>query len=233
MTEGVRVEPVAGWPRVRVERGAIARTGAQEAAIASAWDAMCARNPRYFNGRILSFESYDAAAGVAVARDAAYRDHACRGAVDLGIAFFGITGVLCVGEGAARRFFVARRGDSVHEYPGQWEFGPCGGIDPPAEGDELGAEELLAELRREAMEELGIALDTRGARALALVHDDPVGSTDLMVLVPLGHEPVADRNWEYSQTRWATLGEIVDWAGPGDVIPTTRALAAWMAGAGV
>lgn len=233
MTDGVRVEPVAEMPQVRVERGVIARTDAQEAAIAAAWDAMCARNPRYFNGRILSFESYDAAAGIAVARDAAYRDHACRGVVDLGIAFFGITGVLCVGEDAARRFFVARRGESVHEYPGQWEFGPCGGIDPPAEGDELASGALLAELRREAMEELGIDLDTRGARALALVHDDPVGSTDLMVLVPLGREPAAEGNWEYSQTRWATLKEILAWDGPGDVIPTTRALAAWMAGAGV
>jgi 8-oxo-dGTP pyrophosphatase MutT (NUDIX family) len=231
---GCRVEPVRGAVTVRVVREPVARTPEQAAGIAAAWDRLCASNPRYFNGRILSFESYDAATGVAVARDEEYRAHAAKRSVDLGLSFFGITGVLCVGEGAGTRYMLARRGESVHDYPGQWEFGPCGGIDPPASGDTLTPADLVAELAREAREELGIDLTGAELTHLALVHDRPaIGSTDLMVRCRLASEPVTASNWEVSGTRWVTLDELVAWGErrPEAIIPTTRALAAWLAGA--
>ncbi len=235
---GCVVEPVTGPLTVRVLREPVARTPAQAAGIAAAWDALVAQNPRYFNGRILSFESYDPAAGIAVARDEEYRAHAVKRSVDLGLKFFGITGILCApGEDGLDRIMLARRGATVHDYPGMWEFGPCGGIDPPKSGDVLTPEDLAAELGREAREEIGLDVTDATLTHLALVHDTPdIGSTDLMVMVRLASMPDAARaNWEVSATRWLTLSELTAWgqAEPQAIIPTTRAMAAWMVREGV
>jgi 8-oxo-dGTP pyrophosphatase MutT (NUDIX family) len=230
---GCVVEPVTGPLTVRVLREPVARTPAQAAGIAAAWDTLAAQNPRYFNGRILSFESCDPATGIALARDEEYRAHAVKRTVDLGLKFFGITGILCTpGPEGTDRVMLARRGATVHDYPGMWEFGPCGGIDPPESGDTLTPDDLAAELRREAHEELGLDLTDAGLTHLALVYDTPdIGSTDLMVLVRLPSIPDAARaNWEVSATRWLTLAELAAWAEaePDAIIPTTRAMAAWM-----
>ncbi len=240
---GCVVEPVAGPLTVRVLREPFARTPAQAAGIESAWNAMLARNPRYFNGRILSFESYDPGSGIATARDEEYRAHAVKRSVDLGLKFFGITGILCAPDaGGVDRVMLARRGPTVHDYPDLWEFGPCGGIDPPtpprsAKGDTLTPDDLATELRREASEELGLDLTSATLTHLALVHDTPdIGSTDLMVLVRLPAMPeAAAANWEVSATRWLTLLELAAWcqARPHEIIPTTRAMAAWMAREGM
>lgn len=230
---GCVVEPVTGPLTVRVLREPVARTTAQAAGIAAAWDALVARNPRYFNGRILSFESYDPATGIAEARDEEYRAHAVKRSVDLGLKFFGITGILCApGEDGVDRVMLARRGATVHGYPGMWEFGPCGGIDPPQAGDLLTPADLAAELGREAREEIGLDVSVATLTHLALVHDTPdIGSTDLMVLVRLPAMPdTAGTNWEVSATRWLTLAQLAAWAEaePHAIIPTTRAMAAWM-----
>jgi 8-oxo-dGTP pyrophosphatase MutT (NUDIX family) len=235
---GCVVEPVTGPLTVRVLREPVARTSAQSAAIAAAWDALVAKNPRYFNGRILSFESYDPVTGTAVARDEEYRAHAVKRTVDLGLKFFGITGILCArGDDGLDRVMLARRGATVHDYPGMWEFGPCGGIDPPKAGDVLAPDDLAAELSREAQEEVGLEESGATLTHLALVHDTPdIGSTDLMVLVRLASVPdEAAANWEVSATRWLTLPELVAWgeAEARSIIPTTRAMAAWMLGHGV
>lgn len=230
---GCVVEPVTGPLTVRVLHEPVARTPAQATGIAAAWDALVARNPRYFNGRILSFESYDPATGIAAARDEEYRAHAVKRTVDLGLKFFGITGILCApGNDGLDRVMLARRGATVHDYPGMWEFGPCGGIDPPKAGDVLTPEDLAAELGREAREEIGLDVSDARMTHLALVHDTPdIGSTDLMVLVRLASMPhAAAANWEVSATRWLTLAELASWAQtePHAIIPTTRAMAAWM-----
>lgn len=232
---GCVVEPVSGPLTVRVLREPVARTPTQAAGIATAWDAMVVRNPRYFNGRILSFESYDPGAGVAVARDEEYRAHAAKRTVDLGLKFFGITGILCVrGPDGLDRVMLARRGATVHDFPGMWEFGPCGGIDPPGAeiGDTLTPDDLTRELCREASEELGLDVSGATLTHLALVHDTPdIGSTDLMVLVRLPGVPdTGATNWEVSATRWLTLAQLAAWAEaePHAIIPTTRAMAAWM-----
>jgi 8-oxo-dGTP pyrophosphatase MutT (NUDIX family) len=224
---------------VRVLREPAPRTPEQSRAVADAWEGLVRANPRYFNGRILAFESYDAASGVVRARDEEYRAHAVKRSVDLGLSYFGITGVLCApGVDGRARLMLARRGPTVHDYPNLWEFGPCGGIDPPAAGDTLTPDDLRAELAREAAEEVGLDLGGAELEHLALVHDTPdIGSTDLMVLVRLpAMPPAAERavNWEVSDTRWVTRSELEDWCvrEPRAIIPTTRALAAWLARSG-
>lgn len=223
----VRIEPISAPITIEVLRDPILPNAEQERSIERAWQGLCAKNPRYFNGRILSFESYDPSTGVAIARDVEYRLHAVRDTVDSGIAFFGVTGVLRAVDSGRSRFMLGKRGESVHQYPNQWEFAPCGGIDPPPAGQEvLSPSEIAQELCREGQEELGMDLSTAVPKPLALVHDDPVGSTDLMMLIDLPKEPAAGRNWEYSETNWLTLDDI--WALQRDsgeiVIPTTLAM---------
>ncbi len=232
---GCVVEPLAGPLTVRVLREPVPRTARQAVGIEAAWNSLLAANPRYFNGRILSFESYDPGSGTATARDEEYRAHAVKRSVDLGLKFFGITGILCAPDAdGVDRVMLARRGPTVHDYPNLWEFGPCGGIDPPpsAQGDTLTPDILAAELRREAHEELGLDLTGATLTHLALVHDTPdIGSTDLMVLARLPAMPhTAAANWEVSATRWLTLPELAAWCDtrPHEIIPTTRAMAAWM-----
>lgn len=223
----VRVEPLNGAITIEVRRAALPTSTEQHALTEEAWQTLCAQNPRYFDGRILSFESYDAARGTVTARDVAYRLHAVRSTVNSGVAFFGVTGLLRV----AGRYMIGKRADSVHDYPGQWEFAPCGGIDPPPAGqDILSPDEIAQELRREAREELGIDLSATDPAPIALVHDEPVGSTDLMMLIDLSNQPVTTGNWEYAETRWLTLIEIQALQGAEDesVIPTTLAVADYL-----
>jgi hypothetical protein len=228
-TNGVRVEPITAPITIDVRREPNLPDPESEPLVERAWQRLCADNPRYFNGRILSFESYDANTGIACARDVEYRLHAVRESVDSGIAFFGVTGVLRVIDSGTARFMLGKRGISVHEYPNQWELAPCGGIDPPPPGqDTLSPGEIARELWREGHEELGLNLDGIEPEPIALVHDDPVGSTDLMMLLDLPGIPTSGRNWEYSQSRWLTLDEIdALHASPGEsVIPTTLAMLA-------
>lgn len=234
---GCRVEPLGGPITVRVTPGPPERTPEHAAAIDRAWAGLLETNPRYFNGPILAYESYDPATGIATARREEYRAHAVKRSVDLGLSFFGITGVLSVRDASGPdRLLLTRRSETVHDFAGRWEFGPCGGIDPPTPdaADRLTPDDLAAELAREAAEELGIDLGDADLRHLALVHDTPdIGSTDLVVLARLPTRPTPTRNWEVTGVRWLTLAELVGWCerSPDEVIPTTRAVAAWMAGA--
>lgn len=224
-----RVEPVDPAITIEVRREPLLPNPEQATRIDQAWQALCAHNPRYFNGRILSFESYDPRTARVVARDVEYRLHAVRETVDSGIAFFGVTGLLRVRQSGTDRYLVGKRGASVHEYPDQWEFAPCGGIDPPADGrDHLSTGDIAQELWREGSEELGLDVSGTAPVPVALVHDDPVGSTDLMMLVDLGSAPAGAKaaNWEYQATRWLTLDEIdALHASEETVIPTTLAMA--------
>lgn len=230
---GARVVPLAGPVTVRVLRERAERDAEIAAAIDAAWERLVARNPRYFNGAILSFEAYDADRGVITARVEEYKAHAVRLTVDSGIDLLGVTTILrAPGSDGAARYLLGRRGVGVHDYPGQWEFGPCGGIDPP-EGDSLSPGDINSEAAREAAEEAGVSLTDARIRHLALVHDGPaIGSTDLMVLVDFDAMPGTTTGWEYGAVRWVTMDELVEWCrrSPGEVIPTTRAVVAWMSG---
>jgi 8-oxo-dGTP pyrophosphatase MutT (NUDIX family) len=112
-------------------------------------------------------------------------------------------------------------------YPGLWEFGPSGGVDPPPpERTRLTADELAAALAREADEEAGIDLRPGAAdvELVALLTDDHARSVDLVARCrlrkPIDHRRAgvcaaaseAAGRWEYVDAAWLTGEELAAFA---------------------
>ena len=192
--------------------------------IDSAWDTLCAGNPRYFNAPILCFGSYDDATGVIRATLEEYKNHAVRDSINLNHSLLAVTGVLQArGREGQTMYFVGKRSPSTHRYGHLWEFGPCGGIDVP-DSDHMTVDDIIAELGRETLEEAGFVMGSAEASPIALVHDDRVGSTDIVLRVTLPSIPEMSTGWEYSDARWIEHDELFKWMArrPNDFIPTAR-----------
>jgi 8-oxo-dGTP pyrophosphatase MutT (NUDIX family) len=193
---------------------------------------LCNQNPRYFNGGMLGFESFDPDTGVIQARVEQYKHHAVRDAVNIGISLLAVTGVLCARDGDQTKYMIGKRSPAVHRYSNLWEFGPCGGVDvPPSEIDALGFDAIVQELNRESIEETGIDLSRAQVTPLAMVHDDAVGSVDIVLCVELPHIPTIKSSWEYAQTQWVRLDDLNEQikSDPRGFIPTTAAIAQLLA----
>ena len=181
-----------------------------------AWDALCEQNPRYFDGPILAFDSFDADSGVIRAHIDAYKRHAVRASVDLGVRILSVTGIFAAIRNGEPVYLLGKRAESTHWYGGKWEFGPSGGIevpneDPSDEQQTIDTVGVIRELQREAIEEAG--LDLRGCRAsvLGLAHDDSVGSVDVVIGVEVPSPYEHNANWEYTDTKWVTHDELLHW----------------------
>lgn len=207
---------------------------ALEEAIESRWTELLADNPDYFDGPILAYQRYDEATHTVHARVGSYRRLAVQSAehnpVQTGVTILSVTGVLTVGESV----LVARRTDDTRVYPEMWELAPSGGIDPPVLPSVRGVglrsfdgELALSELRKEAEEELGLEIDTSGARILGLVEDPPPGhSMDLVIRVEI--EPVSVMSlgsWEYDDVGFAPIYELSEFARAEPCIPPLHAAA--------
>lgn len=197
-------------------------------AVDRAWDELCARNPRYFNGPILAFESFDGSTGVIRASVDGYKFHAVRASVDLGVRILSVTGIFSAMKDKESVYLLGRRAESTHWYGGKWEFGPSGGIEVPADEqasiDTIG---IIRELQREAVEETGLDLAGCQASVLGLAHDDSVGSVDVVLGVEVPRAYEHNANWEYTDTRWVTHGGLLAWidSEPNAFIDPTIALA--------
>ena len=216
--------------RIAIDRSARIHAPSEDAD--RAWDELCTRNPRYFNGPILAFDSFDPGSGIIRAHIDEYKRHAVRASVDLGVRILSVTGIFTAMQGDDRVYLLGKRARSTHWYGGRWEFGPSGGIevpeeDPSGEPTTIDTVGIIRELQREAIEEAGLDLTGCEASVLGLAHDDLVGSVDVVlgVLVPRAYEHNA--NWEYSDTRWVTLDELLAWveAEPDAFIEPTPVLA--------
>ncbi len=200
--------------------------------IDDAWNALCAKNPKYFNAPILVFDAYDPLTGVISARVGEYKHHAVRATIDLGISLLAVTAVIARPdrERDATVFLVGKRSAHSHMYGGRWEFGPSGGIEPPRLRKSIGFRFLLKQVDREVREEIGISVLKQPAAPVSLVHDPISGSTDIHVGIVLVDEHKLDLNWEYDDTRWVTLDELLAWADdkPDEIIPTTIAHARFL-----
>ena len=196
----------------------------------AAWSELCAQNPKYFNAPILTFETYDAQSGVLSARVDEYKHHAVRQQIDLGISLLAVTACLARPRPDATYYLLGQRSARSHMYGGLWELGPSGGIEPADHEATISFRGLLNQVDREVREEIGISVCQRPAAAISLVHDAHAGSTDIHVGIVLGDEHKLNPNWEYDDTRWVTLDDLIEWceAKPDEIIPTTIAHARFL-----
>lgn len=203
--------------------------------IDNAWAALCAQNPRYFESDMLAFAGFDSDSNTIDARVEPYKHHAVRDSVNLGITLLAVTGVLVADDRGQPKIFVAKRSPTTHRYGNLWEFGPCGGIDVPVHDiNTLDFDAIIAELGREAAEEAGIDLIWAQSSPIALVHDDQVGSADIVIRVELPAIPTVRSNWEYTGCRWVTFEELSRWIGSQseEFIPTAITIAGLLGAGG-
>lgn len=222
----VRIEAITEPITIKIDRSP--RVHEQADAIEAAWQELCAKNPRYFNGQMLAFDSYDPATGVIHASVEEYKYHAVRDTVDAGISLLAVTAIILAvdRDQMAAVNLVGKRSTQLHRYGGLWELGPSGGIDVPSAGDALDAHDIFAEAAREVREEIDFKIADAITRSIALVHDDVVGSTDIVIEFIVDPVPELQSNWEYTQTRWVKPRELREWLqnNPEEFIPTTAAI---------
>ena len=200
------------------------------------WDQMCFENPKYFNGPILSFTSFHPDTGVILARVEQYKHHAVYNSDhsdshrDLNVSLFAVTACIQHADGDVPRFLIGRRSMNSHCYGGLWEFGPSGGVQPPEDRDTIATHELIHSLMLEIHEEIGIDINPTDCHPRSVVYDSHVGSVDLHFDVELQYKPELNLNWEYDDTRWVTLDELLAWCDkkPDEIIPTTIAHARFL-----
>ncbi len=224
----VRIESISRQPTIRIDRHAPKHPADKQECIESAWQQLCNSNPRYFNGKMLCFDSFNQDSYTIYAHVDQYKHHAVRDTINLGIKLLAVTGVLCASDNGHTKYLIGKRSPSTHRYADQWEFGPCGGIDvPKTETNTIGFDKILDELNRESIEEAGINLSGTTSSMIALVHDDAVGSVDIVILVQLPMIPNIQSSWEYTACQWLTIQELQSRikSHRSDFIPTTIAIA--------
>lgn len=219
---------------------AAGRAPAPSPAMLERWDALRARTPRLFNGPILAFVSFDAAASTIHARRDTYLRLTCQDESEPPlVSLLGVTSLLVAApRGAPARVLLGRRSREVWACPGLWEFGPAGGLHAPQVFDHDGpatlrGRDILDHLLREIREEIGITCAPARAAPECLTIDAAGRGTDAVFrleydlapdALPTAHAPDA---WEYEKTRWLTLPELAAFAAThGDeMIAPTRAIA--------
>lgn len=221
----------AAGERLRVDiLGPRVQTAEIQPAVEERWRAMCAANPRLFDGRMLSYLGFDEAAASITACVASYKHLAVQPQVPTGVTQLGVTGVLTQGKEKDRRVLLARRGRGTLLYPGRWEVAPSGGVDaPPSQIRQLTIANLREQLRREVHEELGLIVAPADATPIALCHDPVAPSVDIVFGLHIsgGVEP-AELNWEYDDLRWLPLCDLPHALASIDIIPPSRALLGWL-----
>lgn len=223
----VTLQPIDQFARIEIDRSPAPELGEEERALVDrAWHDLCAQNPRYFNGPMLVFSSMNSQTGVVTASVRPYQLHAVRDTIDLGISLLAVTAVVFVED----RVLIGKRSVHSHRYGGLWELGPSGGIDVPEHTGLLDRNGMLDEAVREVEEEAGFVPRVIRHDIVALIHDHQVGSTDLAVVLEIEPPGALSINWEYEDTRWLTLDELVTMCAKESdkLIPTTISLARFL-----
>ncbi|MCE7975209.1 MAG: hypothetical protein DYG92_12940 [Leptolyngbya sp. PLA1] len=225
---------VFAWPtsvRVTIAREPTPPEAGTETPIGREWAAQRERNPRLFNGAVLSVVSLDPPLGHIACRRETYQRLVVQPRVPTGVRMLAVTGVLLATDGlGVEHVLVGRRAPAVRIYGGQWEFGPSGGVSaPPVSVLQLSESDLAAHLADEVEEEIGLRVS--GGTPVAVVRDRTACSDDVCLLLRLGSLETArasPANWEYTEVAWVPVRRVGDWIAraPGGVIGATRALAA-------
>jgi hypothetical protein len=226
MTVTLQIPP-ASLRALRVEIGPLIHRPLDRA-VEARWRAMCAENPRLFDGPILALESIDMEGATIHCRRDHYRFLAVQPAVPTGIEQLSVTGVITTkGPGGAEHVLLGRRGADTRIYGGLWELAPSGGIDPPAPGaSSLLWEDLVGQVQAELETETGLGARIHQAKLVCIARDASAGSADLVVCATLAGSidelPPGRTNWEYSEVLWLPISAAAAFAAREPMIDTSR-----------
>lgn len=241
---GVTIEPLAcplADLRLTLDAPARRLDPAARQRIDDHWSRETARNPRLFDGPILSCVETDPAAALIRCRRASYRELLCQPIVDTGVMQMSVTGALLAADTSGRaHILLARRGPQTRIYAHQWELAPSGGLDPPPRTTSeatphLTGADAFRQLLLEIEEELALPIppDTTPPQPACLCLDHTARSTDIVLRIRLDPATSAaslashhTENWEYAETRWIPLEDLpaFDAHHAADIIPPSRAL---------
>lgn len=194
-----------------------------EPAIDRAWARRCAHNPRLFDSPIASVVSFDPCTRCIVWQPDRYRALAVREEIATGAVHLSVMALLVAPDAHARRcVLLAQRSESVAVYPGLWEFGPSGGIDPPRTGA-ITPDGLIEQLRREIREEIDLDCAPESIAPAMVVRDARAQSLDIACWVQLEAPVSPAASWEYDAVAWVPIDELSAWItrqGPAVCPPT-------------
>ncbi|MBK9188274.1 MAG: hypothetical protein IPM33_04885 [Phycisphaerales bacterium] len=224
-------------PRITLLRG-VAPALSPEAV--ARWAVLCAANPRFHDGPILSVVSIEPDASEITVRRDRYARLAVQPQVHTGVRLLGVTAVLTASDAAGRaHVLLARRGEQVRLYAGLWELGPSGGVACPA-GDAavLDFDDLLRSLADEIEEEVGLPPPV-SPRVVAIARDHRAMSDDVVITGDMGSleaasEAMRTSAWEYREACWIPLDAVAAFDSTNEIIAPSRGilrLMGWLPGA--
>lgn len=187
---------------------------AASAEVQREWAALCAGNPKLFDGRVLNVVWFDHERGSMLARADTYQRLAVQPRVRTGVRLLGVTALVTARDRAGREHvLLGRRGAQTRVYGGMWELGPAGGLDSWHPGQvKIDPAAIIEQALDEAEEEAGLALS--GGRIIGLVRDDTAFSYDVIVRVEAVElEKMATRadGWEYEEVAWVAVEDLELW----------------------
>lgn len=201
---GSRIIRLRRPPVVVATEGRFVPPGVDLTEVDRRWDALCAANPKYFDGSMLQVlgSSRNGHGGVQIhVQECSYRFYAVQRAdgdwpgLDCGVRPLGVKGIArrVVGPQTATEVLVGRRSARVAFYPGLWEFVPGGGLEPGVDP----ARQVVKELEEEA----GLAV--RGAPiAIALLYDPVAFTWEIVHRIELADGATPELGWEYDEFRF-------------------------------
>lgn len=218
--EGVRVEIV---PAPEVPDDIARRTEAR-------WAELVGANERLHDGPALSVDAFDPETGRIVAHRDGYARLAVQPEVDTGVVMLAVGGVLTASDASGdEHVLMIRRHEQTRLYPGLWEAGPAGGIDPVGGVDSLGFDDLIGELARELEEEAGLREPLVRPRVAILYRDNLARTIDVVIRASLGlsverlREVAGETHWDASEVRWVPVRELTGFVRAHETLDATIA----------
>ena len=176
---------------VKVE-GRFVPQGVSLEAVDAAWETLCARNPRFFDGPVLHVlgVSRNGHGGVQIhVQEGSYRFVAVAAlGIDCGVRPIGVKGFVRDGG----RVMMGRRSATVAHYPRGWEFVPGGTLEP--------AEAPDAAIAREFSEEARLVLAAPPV-AVAVLFDATASSWEIVYRLAADISTLPEVGWEYDEFR--------------------------------
>lgn len=189
------------------------------------WEEMRSRNPRLFDGPLLTVRDLDTNTGTLKLQRDTYMPYAVQPEIDTKTISLGVTAIIAHGTGTSTAYLLGQRASRTHMYPDQWEFGPSGALSPP-DSNSLTLAHIHQQLAAEISEEIGLTLTLSHANTspLCLALDPVARSIDLVMLITLDHRPTLSSNWEYQSVQWVNTTEFQSWANNNSLIPPSHSI---------